>query len=158
MQPSNLSIKHAQLSDLPEIQKMFVDTISHICKADYSFEQIQVWTSSIENTERWTQKLITKYFLIALLDNNIVGFASLENADYLDFLYVHKDYQRQGIADLLYVEIEKEAIQRKASFLNSDVSETAKGFFEKKGFTINRPQTLTIKGVEIGNYKMTKSL
>lgn len=158
MKDLKISIRHSKLSDLTEMQKMFVDTISTICKDDYSPEQIKVWTSSIENTQRWTDKLTSQYFLIAELDNKIVGYASLENNDYFDFLYVHKDYQRQGIADRLYSEIEKEAINRNATILNSDVSETARRFFEKKGFKIITPQTNIIKGVEIVNYKMTKTL
>ena len=137
---------------------MFVDTISTICKDDYSPDQIKAWTSSIENTHRWIDKLTSQYFLIAELDNKIVGFASLENNDYFDFLYVHKDYQRQGIADMLYSEIEKEAISRNATVLSSDVSKTARIFFEKKGFKTIASQTNIIKDVEIINYKMTKTL
>jgi putative acetyltransferase len=140
------------------MQKMFVDTISTICKDDYSPEQIKVWTSSIENTQRWTDKLTSQYFLIAELDNKIVGYASLENNEYIDFLYVHKDFQRQGIADRLYTEIENEAIKRKATVLTSDVSKTAKHFFEKKGFKTLNEQTNIINAVKIVNYKMTKQL
>lgn len=158
MNSSIISIRLSKISDLTEMQKMFLDTISTICKGDYSPEQIKVWTSSIENTQRWTDKLTSQYFLVAELDNKIVGYASLENNDYFDFLYVHKDYQRQGIANRLYSEIEKEAIKRKATVLNSDVSETARRFFEKKGFKIIAPQTNIIKNVEIKNYKMTKTL
>lgn len=158
MNNSKISIRLSKLSDLTEMQKMFVDTISTICKDDYSPEQIEAWTSSIENTQRWTDKLTFQYFLVAELDNKIVGYASLDNNDYFDFLYVHKNYQRQGIADRLYSEIEKEAIERKATVLNSDVSETARRFFEKKGFKIITPQTNIIKDVEIINYKMTKTL
>ncbi len=133
MNNSKISIRLSKLSDLTEMQKMFVDTISTICKDDYSPEQIMVWTSSIENTQRWTDKLTSQYFLVAVFDNKIVGYASLENNNYFDFLYVHKDYQRQGIADRLYSEIEKEANNRKATVLNSDVSETARRFLKKKG-------------------------
>lgn len=158
MNNSEISIRLARLGDLKEMQKMFVDTITTICKDDYSPEQIKAWTSSIENTQRWTNKLTSQYFLIAELDNKIVGYASLENNDYFDFLYVHKDYQRQGIADRLYTEIEKEAIKRKATVLSSDVSETARLFFEKKGFKTITPQTNIIKDVEIINYKMNKQL
>jgi putative acetyltransferase len=148
----------SKLNDLPEMQKMFVDTISTICIDDYTPEQIKVWTSSIENIQRWIDKLTSQYFLIAELDNKIVGYASLENNDYVDFLYVHKDFQRQGIADRLYTEIENEAIKRKVTILTSDVSETARRFFEKKGFKTIAPQTNIIKNVEIVNYKMTKQL
>ena len=158
MNNSKISIRFSKLSDLTEMQKMFVDTISTICKDDYSLEQIKVWTSSIENTQRWTDKLTSQYFLVAELDNKIVGYASLENNDYFDLLYVHKDYQRRGIADRLYSEIEKEAIKRKVTVLCSDVSETARRFFEKKGFRTIAPQTNIIKDVAIINYKMTKTL
>lgn len=158
MSNSKISIRLSKLSDLTEIQELFVDTISAICKNDYTPEQIKVWTSSMENTQCWTDKLTSQYFLIAELDNKIVGYASLENNDYFDFLYVHKYYQRQGIASSLYSEIEKEAIKRRATLLSSDVSETARQFFEKKGFKIIAPQTKIIKDVEIVNYKMTKQL
>jgi len=153
-----ISIRQAKISDLAEMQKMFVDTISTICKNDYSQEQIRVWTSSIKNTQRWTDKLTTQYFLVAEFDNKIVGYASLENNDYFDFLYVHKDYQRQGIADQLYTEIVKEAVKRKSFILYSDVSKTARPFFENKGFQTLAEQTNIIQGVEITNYKMTKKL
>ncbi len=155
---SEITTRLVKLDDLSEIQKMFVDTISTICKDDYSPEQIKVWTSSIENKQRWIDKLTSQYFIVAACENEIVGYASLENNDYLDFLYVHKDYQRQGIADRLYSEIEKEAIRRKATVLNSDVSETARRFFEKKGFKTIAPQTNIIKDIAIMNYKMTKKL
>lgn len=155
---SEILIRFAKLSDLKEMQIMFVDTITTICKDDYTPEQIKVWISSVENTQRWTNKLTSQYFLIAELDNIIVGYASLEHDNYLDFLYVHKDYQRQGIADRLYSEIEKEAIKRKATVLISDVSETARHFFENKGFKTIAPQTNIINDVEIINYKMKKQL
>lgn len=158
MSNTEISIRLSKLSDLTEMQEMFVDTVSTICKDDYSPEQIRVWTSSIENMQRWTNKLTSQYFLVAELDNKIVGYASLDSNDYFDLLYVHKDYQRRGIADRLYSEIEKEAIKRKATILNSDVSKTARRFFEKKGFKIITPQTNIIKDVEIINYKMTKTL
>ena len=158
MNNSKISIRLSKPSDLKEMQRMFVDTISTICKRDYSPEQIEVWTSSIENTQRWIDKLTSQYFLIAELDNKIVGYASPENNDYIDFLYVHKDYQRQGIADKLYSEIEKEVIKKKGTVLHSDVSKTAKPFFEKKGFKTLAPQTKIIQGVEIINYKMIKQL
>lgn len=158
MDNSQISLRLAKLRDLNEMQKLFVDTITTICKDDYTPEQIMVWTSSVENTQHWAHKLTSQYFLIAEIDNKIVGYASLESNDYFDFLYVHKDFQRRGIANRLYLEIEKEAIERKATVLISDVSKTARRFFEKMGFTIIAPQTNIINDVEIVNYKMNKQL
>ena len=115
---SEITVRQAKIIDLTEMQKMFVDTIITICKNDYTQVQINSWTSSIENTQRWTDKILSQYFLVAELDNKIVGFASLENNNYFDFLYIHKDYQRQGIADQLYTEIEKEAVKRKSFMIS----------------------------------------
>ncbi len=76
---TEISIRPAKLSNLQEIQVMFVDTIFAICKDDYSTEQINAWSSSIENTQLWEDKLNAQYFLVAELDKKIVGYASLEN-------------------------------------------------------------------------------
>jgi len=159
MSNKGIVIRPAKLSDLAAIQELFVETIETVCRHDYSPEQIAVWTSSVENTKRWTDKLMKQYFIIAEIDHKIVGFASLENNEYFDFMYVHKDYQRQGIADDLYSEILARAIKKQSTtVLTSDVSITARPFFEKKGFKIIAEQKNDIKGVEVMNYKMTKEL
>jgi putative acetyltransferase len=158
MKTLRITTRFAKLEDLAEIQKMFVDTISVICKDDYSPDQIKVWTSSIENKDRWMDKLAIQYFRIAICENKIIGIASLEQMNYFDLLYVHKDFQRQGIASKLYVEIEKEALNKGATAIYSDVSKTAKPFFLKKGFKSFAQQTILIQGIEMVNFRMTKKL
>ena len=153
-----ISMRLAKLSDLSEIQLLFVNTISTICKHDYSAEQINAWTSSIENIPHWTDRIASQFFLVAELDNKIVGYVSLKSNDYLDLLYVHKDYQKQGIASKLYDEIEKQAIRNNSTALHANVSKTAKPFFEKKGFLVIKTQANKIKDIEIVNYKMIKQL
>lgn len=158
MNQTEVSLRFSILSDLEEMQKLFMETVSVICKKDYSSKQIEVWISSIKNTVRWKKKLATQYILIAEINSKMVGFASLENNDHLDLFYVHKDFQRIGIGHRLYHGIEAEAVKRNAILLSSDVSETARPFFEKMGFEIITPQNNHIHGVEIKNYKMIKSL
>ncbi len=152
-----ITIRSSRPGDLAEVQRMFAETVSTVCKDDYSEEQILAWVSSIENTRRWMEKLTSQYFLIADYENRIVGFASLEDHDCIDLLYVHKDFQRQGIADRLYSDIEKEAIKRGVNLLTSVVSITARPFFQKKGFETVKKQTNVIHGVEFTNFKMMKS-
>ena len=156
MNNSKISIRNANPGDLTEMQELFVNTISTICKNDYSVDQIHAWTSSIENIPRWNNRIASQYFLVADLDNKIVGYASLKNNDYLDLLYVHKDYQKRGIASKLYSEIEKQAIRNNSTTLYADVSKTAKPFFLNRGFKIIQMQAKKIKGIEIINYKMIK--
>jgi putative acetyltransferase len=151
-----ITLRHANIDDLPEMQALYVETIKSTCKKEYNQEQIFVWTSSVENKARWKEALTHQYFLIAEVENNIVGFGSLENGDYLDFMYVHKDYLRQGIADKLYQALENESQRLECTIMTSDVSKTARPFFEQKGFKVLKENINIIRGVEIVNYRMIK--
>ncbi len=158
MDKHKITYRKACVDDLNEIQSLFVTTIDKICRKDYTPEQIDVWISSVKNTNLWLEKLQKQFFLLAILESKIIGFISLDGADYLDLLYVHKDFQDKGIATLLFSNIENEALRNGAKFLGSDVSITARYFFEKCGFTVICRQTKLIHGVEIVNYKMRKEL
>lgn len=158
MNGQEISIRHALLEDLPALLELFVGTVTEVCKNDHSQEQIQAWASAAEHPRRWTERLTSQHFLVAVLDGNIVGFASLEHDDHIDLFYVHKDHQRQGIAKRLYQEIEREAIRRGTSVLRSEVSSTAKKFFESMGYKTIAPQTVMIQGISIVNHQMTKSI
>ena len=151
-----IELRQANLNDLEEMQILFVDTIKSTCKNDYNKEQINVWTSSVKNMERWKSILSNQYFIIAEVENKIVGYGSLENGNYIDFMYVHKDYLRQGIANLLFKSLKKKSIKLGFDSLTSDVSITARPFFETKGFRIIKENKNVIKGVEIINYKMSE--
>ena len=85
-------------------------------------------------------------------------FCSLDKGNYLDFLYIHKDFQQQGIAKNLYIEIEKEAKRQEQNTLTSDVSKTPRPFFEKVGFGIIAEQTVEVEGIKLTNFKMAKRI
>jgi len=151
-------IRKGQPEDLTELQQLFTDTIKNICKTDYNSKQIDAWASGIENKQRWHNILTNQFVLVAQNNENITGFCTLDNGHYIDLLYVHKDYQRQGIADRLYADIEKEAKRQGQKELTSNVSKTAKPFFERIGFKVQKEQNVNVKGVELTNYKMTKMI
>jgi len=136
------------------MQQLFVGTISTICSPDYSADQQRAWSSSIQNMDRWERLITRQYSILAILDDTIVGIAALDDADYLDYLYVHKDYQRQGIATQLYDAIKLESLRKGFYKLSSDVSITALPFFESKGFRVIKENKVTIQEVELVNYRM----
>lgn len=158
MNKENISVRLATLIDYKELQQLFVDTVNTVCSKDYNAQQIKVWTESVENEQRWLNILTRQYVIVALVKNKIAGFCTLDNGDYIDLLYIHKDYQRQGIATKLYSFIEEEAITHKSSVIEADVSKTAKSFFIKMGFETIEEKKVVQKGVEMLNYKMKKVL
>ena len=107
---------------------------------------------------RWREILTRQFVLIAQDQGTITGFCTLDKGNYVDFLYVHKDYQRQGIAYRLYMEIEQEAKRQQQKELRADVSKTARKFFEKVGFKVLSEQTVVIENTELTNYKMAKEI
>ncbi|MGJ1510097.1 GNAT family N-acetyltransferase [Sphingobacterium siyangense] len=152
-----LTLRKGILQDLQEILILFSGTIETVCD-DYNNEQVVAWISSVNNTGRWHRLIEDQYFIVAVLNQKIVGFASLAHGDYIDVLYVHKDFQRQGIAQQLYNALETEATTHKNTILTADVSKTAKPFFEANGFKVIAEQIQIRTEVEIPNYNMKKDL
>lgn len=140
------------------MQQLYIETIQIVCKNDYDSAQIKAWISGVKNTERWIEVIEKQFVLLAIIENKIVGFGTLKNGNYIDFFYIHKDFQRQGIADKILNELEMEAQKHNSTSITSDISITAKPFFEKKGFVVNAEQKNIRLGVELINFKMEKEL
>ena len=71
---------------------------------------------------------------------------------YLDRLYVHKDYQRQGIATALCDRLE----QSVSGDIVTHASITSKPFFERRGYEMIKEQQVERNGVLLKNYVMIK--
>ncbi|MDH6250757.1 putative acetyltransferase [Chryseobacterium sp. H1D6B] len=151
-------IRKGNIDDLAGLRRLFADTIINVCRSDYNDEQITVWSSATENIKRWESVLEEQFVLISEEQDQITGFCTLDKGNYIDLLFVHKDYLRQGTAEKLYTAVEQEAIRLNQAALTSDVSKTAKSFFEKMGFIVLKEQTVYVKDIEFINYKMRKTL
>ena len=73
-------------------------------------------------------------------------------------MFVHKDCQGQGVATQLLSEVEQIARQYGVSEITSEVSLTARTFFEKHGYKIVRMQKQRAKKLELTNFVMRKIL
>jgi putative acetyltransferase len=153
-----MNFRIATISDLQEMQQLYIETIQSVCKNDYNSAQIEAWISGVKNINRWTEVIETQFVLLAIIQNQIVGFGTLKDGNYIDFFYIHKDFQRQGIADKILAELELKAQKQHSKAITSDISITAKPFFEKKGFVVKAEQKNIRLGVELINYKMEKDL
>jgi putative acetyltransferase len=70
--------------------------------------------------------------------------------------YVHPAVARQGVGTMLYEAIEKLAAARGAKKLTVDASDTARAFFEMKGFEPRHRQTVAIGDYWLGNTRMER--
>jgi putative acetyltransferase len=153
-----IEIRQATLENIPEITSIFRDTITEINSKDYSEVQIKVWASGADDTDKWKERIKKFYFIIAEIDTTISGFAFLKNGNYFDGLFVHKDYQRQGIASKLMRIIESQVMMNGFETVKSDVSITALPFFDNKYYNVIKKRKKSFKGLIFENYVVEKEL
>ncbi|MEM6829612.1 MAG: GNAT family N-acetyltransferase, partial [Bacteroidota bacterium] len=150
-----MTFRQATLDDLEEIQQLFVGTVMSTCRSDYDMEQLNAWVSKAGDKERWKNFIVDQYFIIAETDGKMAGYSSLKNGNYVNLMYVHKDFLRQGIAGRIYEKLKGESLRLGFHQLTSDVSKTAQPFFETKGFKVIRENKNVIDGIAIVNYHMS---
>lgn len=146
-----MNIRKYKKEDLETVSKLFYETVHSVNAKDYSAEQVSVWANNADSLKVRRDYLLKQYTLIAEINGKIVGFGSIDKLGYLDLLFVHKDYQKQGIATALCSELEKGF-----SVINTFASITAKPFFESRGYVVVNEWEVERFGVKLKNFEMQK--
>lgn len=153
-----MHIRLATEDDLDQITQLFENTIQLINSKDYSPAQVKAWSDGAQNTGGWLTRIRDQYFIVAEEAQTIVGFASLAPDGYLDLMFVHHTHQGKGVATALIENLFSYAQVMQIPVLTSNVSITAKSFFERNGFEVVQEQTIEVHGVSLNNYRMQKRL
>lgn len=154
-----MQIRMATLQDTGQLKNLYQGTITHINNRHYNPEQVRAWAARGERIASLENKIKQQYFYVAVNpEDTITGFASVEADGELDMMFVHKDFQGQGIATLLIEQIFEKAMELGLPSLTSYVSITARPFFEKMGFKVVETRQVDLGEVSLTNYKMTKSM
>ena len=145
-------------ADVPVLAAIFQASIEELAEEDYDEAQRGTWASAADDEQVFGARLAAALTLVATIGNAPVGFIALEGKDAVAMLYVYPAAARQGVASLLLDAIEKIAGGRGAKKLTTDASDTAKPFFEARGFEAQQRQTVSLGDIWIGNTRMTKAL
>lgn len=148
---ANITLRKYLNTDCEAASRLFYDTVHSVNAADYSAEQLDAWARGPNQLTAKREVLVEQLTLVAEIDGDIVGFGSIDQFGYLDLLYVHKDYQQQGIATVLCDELEKGFAS-----VTTHASITARPFFEKRGYVVVKSQQVERFGVILKNFKMKK--
>lgn len=157
LQPRLRAIK---AQDIPALVRLFQDTVHQVNAKDYAPEQLLAWApQNIDpNQARW-QSLVDNIAYLVEIDKVIVGFADMTSEGYIDRLFVHKDYQGQGIAKILLQKLESEARRHGIRKITAEVSITAKPLVERFGASIVREQYKCLaNGRTLRNFVIEKRL
>lgn len=148
-------IRKYEPTDCECLVKLFYHTVHTVNAKDYSQEQLSVWATDKIDLEAWNKLLSENYTVVAVENDIIVGFGDIDKSGYLDRLFVHKDYQHQGIATAICNKLEH-AIKVNKIITHSSI--TAKPFFVKRGFRVVKEQQVLRKGIALTNYIMEKQM
>lgn len=155
---TKIKTRKYQPSDAKALVDIYYYTIHRINSQDYSKEQIDAWAPITSlKVDNWKTKWDDVPPIVALLDDIVVGFAEFEKNGHIDCFYVHHLYQGCGVGTALMRAIEELAYHYGCKKLYSEVSITAKPFFEKSGFACIREQMVLIGDVRLKNYLMEKT-
>lgn len=138
-----------------QIVQLFYETVHTVNIKDYTEQQVNVWATGVVDWEKWNQSFQEHLTYVAVENNLVIGFGDMDKNGYLDRLFVHKDYQRQGVATALCDQLESMA---GIECIIVHASVTAKPFFEKRGYRIIKKQEVERQGILLPNYLMQKLL
>ena len=155
----NYNIRPLEEKDLYDMQNLFRSTVLNVNIKDYTKEEVEDWASCGDDIEHWKELLYSNLYVGAFDEHNrLIGFSSMNKNGYLHSMFVHKDWQGKGVATQLLFEVEKIAKQHKVKEITSEVSKTARLFFEHKGYVVECEQKQQANRLRLTNYKMKKNI
>ena len=145
-------------ADVPLLAEIFRASVEELAADDYSEGQQKAWASAADDEEEFGARLAGELTLVATVGGAAIGFASLADNSKIDMLYVHPAASGQGAAVMLCDALEKLAAARGAKELTVDASDSARGFFERRGYAAKTRNTVTVNGEWLANTTMVKPL
>ena len=145
-------------ADVPLLAEIFRASIEDLTGDDYSDAQREAWASAADDEEEFGKRLAGELTLVATYDGSAIGFAALADNKKIDMLYVHPAAAGQGAGAMLCDALERLAAGRGGKELTVEASDTARGFFEKRGFVARTRNTVSLAGEWLANTTMSKSL
>jgi putative acetyltransferase len=153
-----LALRPMLPADVPLLADIFRASIEELTADDYSATQQEAWASVADDKAEFAKKLAGELTLIATMEGSPVGFAALAGQDKIDMLYVHPAAAGQGVGAMLIDALEKLAGARGAAKLSVDASDTARGFFEKRGYVAQQRNSVMTGGEWLANTTLQKPL
>lgn len=149
-------IRNYQTSDAKALWEIYFHTVRNVNVRDYSQQQVEAWAPSSFDSELWQKRMNELLPFVAELDGCVVGYTDLQPNGLIDHFFCHHECQGKGVGRALMEHVLAVGRVRGASRYFSEVSITARPFYEHLGFKVVNEQEVEMRGVKLTNYVMEK--
>lgn len=149
-------IRNYQTSDAKALWEIYFHTVRNINVRDYSQQQVEAWAPNGFDSELWQKRMNELLPFVAELDGCVVGYTDLQPNGLIDHFFCHHECQGKGVGRALMEHVLAVGRVRGASRYFSEVSITARPFYEHLGFKVVNEQEVEMRRVKLTNYVMEK--
>lgn len=153
-----IQVRRARPGDAAAVARLFHETVHRVNAADYTPAQLQAWSPDIKPETFWRKRFRQHQVLVAVFRDELAGFAELRANGYIESFFVHHRLQHQGVGRQLMQSLFQQARAQGLRRLSADVSMTAKPFFQRMGFRVERRTMRYYRGQVFRQYQMVRLL
>lgn len=150
----NAYVRNFNARDAEQTADVFFEAVRFGAKNFYDEEQRKAWAPQKPELNKWRTRLAEQAVKVAILDEAVIGFMTLDPNGKIDLAFVTPDAMGKGISAKLYDAILKEAQTAGLKTLHTEASYLAKQFFQKCGWQVIQQQTVSRESVELTNFLM----
>jgi N-acetylglutamate synthase-like GNAT family acetyltransferase len=153
-----MNIKYIPYSDkyFEKIIPLVCGSIDVLNKRDYDDAMLDIM-KSWQTPERLTKKFSEGEYFIALSGDDVVGIGGLVGNEVCT-MFVDPHYVGQGIGKRILLMIEDKAKELQIKMICLSSTLTAKGFYEKSGFSVKERAIHKLDGNDFEVFVMEKEL
>ncbi|SKA29391.1 acetyltransferase [Vibrio cincinnatiensis] len=153
---SMIEIRKYQESDALDLWAIFYHTVRNVNLRDYSQAQVEAWAPDGFSSEIWKRQMNLLSPFVAEIDGKIVGYSDLQENGLIDHFFCHHEHQGQGVGRQLMEHVLRMGELQGITRFYSEVSITARPFYERFGFNVIQEQTIEVRGQKLCNFVMEK--
>lgn len=145
-------------TDLEAVLGVYERAIGGLDPHLYSRAQRQAWLRWCSDPRKVLFCLHRGLTLLALVDNEVAGFAQLHPRHLINMLYVDPHFSRQGVATQLVFKLEDAARKEGTELLETRASHASRNVFSRCGYQARGRDIIYSGGIAIARNVMSKPL
>ncbi len=150
-------IRLATVADVPQLARLYYETVIHNGGQHYTEAQTQAWASFAHDQTAFAQFVTAVTTFLLEADGDILGFAGLAPDGHVTAIYVRSDRLGQGIGSRLMETLLSHADAEGIHRLYAEASKFSLGLFLKFGFQQFDIEVVDRNGVQFQRYLVEKT-